>query len=140
MPTYKILLQRPGTVQSYISPNYLVGIDWLGAEVLTVCLPICCVNQIFSQVSNQTRGKGERGKDEGKSNYSILGGWQLLQVFFLHPPFSFLIPFIVSHQENRLDVRTDSLYTKNKIASRVHLKALLFQFKFCKKTENKGRK
>lgn len=31
-------------VQSYISCNYLVRIDWLGAEVLRVCLPICCVN------------------------------------------------------------------------------------------------
>lgn len=29
---------------SYVSLNYLAGIDWLAAELLPVCLPICCLN------------------------------------------------------------------------------------------------
>lgn len=39
-------------------------IYWVSAEVLkfSVCLAICCVNQIFSKVSNQTAGESEWGK------------------------------------------------------------------------------
>jgi len=43
-------------------------------------------------------GGGERGKDEGKSNYSFLGGWQLLHSASV-PPLSLLITFIAIYRK-----------------------------------------